>query len=491
MILVNLIILALFVLLVIRSKGYERTFVDSIDSNEHKLKQFFPTGLYILDHLAKFKKHHNFSKQEESLRAIYIGESIDRVKRIYICNKIVIVSITIFVFNIISIFSYMNTTINRNLENNYTINRPGKYGDSKTIKLDVYMTEEDIVVLTDEITLDIQGRKYSKEELQDIIIEGKTYIDLSLLKDNNSVNEIVSNINLVSYIPDTDLYVDWEMEDYDLISSDGKVNNEDLEEAVTTWIIAVILYEDIEVEYKIDLTVCPPIYTKEELAYKQLLEKIEEVDEESSIEDTLVLPSTLNNMEVFWEEQKDSSSLTLLFMGFVVGIIMFVAYDKDLYDKVEYRNKQMLLDYPEIINKVTLLLGAGMPVKNAWHKIVDDYKGKCIEKDIEQRYAYEEMIITSNELYIGISEITAYESFGRRVKLLPYLRFTSLVAQNIKKGSEDLLQLLEIEVAESFEDRKELAKRIGEEAGTKLLFPMMFMLLIVLVIIVVPAFLSF
>ena len=166
---------------------------------------------------------------------------------------------------------------------------------------------------------------------------------------------------------------------------------------------------------------------------------------------------------------------------------MFIAYDKDLYDKVEKRNQQMLLDYPEIINKITLLLGAGMPLANAWHKIVEDYR----EKDTKKRYAYEEMIITSNELMLGTSEIIAYERFGRRVKLLPYLRFASLIAQNVKKGSSDLLKILEVEAIESFEDRKELAKRIGEEAGTKLLFPMMLMLLIVLIIVIVPAFLSF
>ena len=61
----------------------------------------------------------------------------------------------------------------------------------------------------------------------------------------------------------------------------------------------------------------------------------------------------------------------------------------------------------------------------------------------------------------------------------------------MKKGSGDLLRLLEIEAMESFEERKELAKRIGEKAGTKLLFPMMIMLLIVIVIVIVPAFLSF
>ena len=42
----------------------------------------------------------------------------------------------------------------------------------------------------------------------------------------------------------------------------------------------------------------------------------------------------------------------------------------------------------------------------------------------------------------------------------------------------------------AFEERKNLAKKSGEEAGTKMLFPMMMMFGIIIVIIMVPAFLS-
>jgi len=46
-------------------------------------------------------------------------------------------------------------------------------------------------------------------------------------------------------------------------------------------------------------------------------------------------------------------------------------------------------------------------------------------------------------------------------------------------------------MASAFELRKNLAKKLGEEAGTKLLLPLFMMLGVVMVMIVVPAFLSF
>lgn len=44
--------------------------------------------------------------------------------------------------------------------------------------------------------------------------------------------------------------------------------------------------------------------------------------------------------------------------------------------------------------------------------------------------------------------------------------------------------------AEAFEERKNMAKKLGEEAGTKLMIPLFLMLAVVFVIVTVPAFLT-
>ena len=72
-----------------------------------------------------------------------------------------------------------------------------------------------------------------------------------------------------------------------------------------------------------------------------------------------------------------------------------------------------------------------------------------------------------------------------------YLKLSALLAQNLRKGSNDLLQMLRQEADSAFAQRKSLAKKLGEEAGTKLLLPMMMMLCIVMVIIIIPAYFSF
>ena len=90
-----------------------------------------------------------------------------------------------------------------------------------------------------------------------------------------------------------------------------------------------------------------------------------------------------------------------------------------------------------------------------------------------------------------MGEQKAYEHFGERCGGAMYRKFANILTQNLKKGSQGVVALLEQEAENAFEERKRAAKRYGEEAGTKLLFPMMIMLGIVMVILIIPAVFAF
>lgn len=89
-----------------------------------------------------------------------------------------------------------------------------------------------------------------------------------------------------------------------------------------------------------------------------------------------------------------------------------------------------------------------------------------------------------------MTESESYENFGRRCDVQVYIRLGALLSQNLRKGTKGLTELLKLESIQAFEERKAQAKRLGEEAGTKLLLPMFLMLAVVLVIVIVPAFLT-
>ena len=100
------------------------------------------------------------------------------------------------------------------------------------------------------------------------------------------------------------------------------------------------------------------------------------------------------------------------------------------------------------------------------------------------------MLFACGEMKSGVPESTAYENFGRRCGLPQYIKLGSLLSQNLKKGSKGLASILEKEAASSLEERKNMARKLGEQAGTKLLFPMAMMFGVVLTVLIVPAFLS-
>ena len=107
------------------------------------------------------------------------------------------------------------------------------------------------------------------------------------------------------------------------------------------------------------------------------------------------------------------------------------------------------------------------------------------------RFLYEEIYRVANELESGVSEGTAYEHFSLRCRSQQYTRLVTLLSQNLRKGNSGLLPLLHEESKKALAERMDHARKRGEEAGTKLLLPMMLMLVIVMVIIMIPAYLSF
>jgi 1,4-dihydroxy-2-naphthoate octaprenyltransferase len=71
-----------------------------------------------------------------------------------------------------------------------------------------------------------------------------------------------------------------------------------------------------------------------------------------------------------------------------------------------------------------------------------------------------------------------------------YLKLSGLLEQNRRTGTKNLRDIFQTEMADALEQRKNLALRLGEEAGTRLLIPLFLMLGIVMVMIMVPAMMS-
>lgn len=173
---------------------------------------------------------------------------------------------------------------------------------------------------------------------------------------------------------------------------------------------------------------------------------------------------------------------THIVFAVIVIIALIYGTDKDLNNKIEKRQMLIKFDFPDFLNKLTLLIDAGMNVSSAWSKIVHD--------TTSERPLYEELRIVSAEMKSGKSEHKAYEAFAKSCRIPEITKFVSVVLQNLRKGNSELTFILRLQSNECWEMRKDVAKKLGEEASTKLLLPIGIMFIAILIIAVAPAILQ-
>lgn len=171
-----------------------------------------------------------------------------------------------------------------------------------------------------------------------------------------------------------------------------------------------------------------------------------------------------------------SNNKGLLFMGLIVGGLLILYLDLALFDKLTARRQEILLDLPQVLSKLTLLVNSGMVLRDAWKRV----------SITGERVLYQEMQNTNLEMENGVAEIDAYRNFAERYNVKEIRKFTSLIIQNLNKGNEELAYFMKDLSDEMWEVKKSQVKQKGEKANTQLLLPMMLILIGILIMVMVP-----
>lgn len=365
----------------------------------------------------------------------------------------------------------------------------GDYGEEET-EYGVLVTgleEQEVPV-----TVTVSSRKRWEKEAEQIRTQWAKNLPEEILQGNRSLNEVRTDLNLITYDSEKNLKLEWESEDPELIDSFGKVYNEVLPEQGKQTMLGLTISDDTGSDFfQIPVTVLPPHLSSTERKRRDFLKTVEELDRTTREEEWLELPGNFDGKPLTYRVKKDYSSLLILAAGVVMAVLYGFEDKIRQKEKDKARKEQLALEYSEIVSKLQIYLGAGMTVRSAWERMARDYENRPSKQLETISPAYEEVVRVCKDLQSGVSEPEAYRQFGRRCGLRPYMKLASLLEQNRKTGLKNLRYLLDEEVASAFEERRNLAKRQGEEAGTKLLLPLFFMLGIVMVIVAVPAFLSF
>ena len=366
------------------------------------------------------------------------------------------------------------------------IHRPGYGGSAQSIPVEVHADGEKSY----EFELQVGERIYSREQLGQLYESAAEELERVILGENESLEHVERDLKLVGELSGYPFQIAWESGDYNLIDSQGKLQGGELpEEGTPVGLNAIFAYEDFRAEYLFYAQLYPRTLTEEQRNRQSILEAVESAERESREEEIFCLPAEFEGKKLLWQSRQNGTWLIALLGAVGAAVLIYFLRDQELKKEIKRRERQMLLTYPEMVSKLSIYLGAGMTLRAAWEKICADYEKRGDDRG--RNPVYEEMNIACQEMRSGIAEMRAYERFGRRCDIQLYSKFSALLTQNLKKGSTKLGPLLKEESRRAFEERKNAARKAGEEAGTKLLFPMMMMLCVVMVIILLPAFMTF
>lgn len=435
---------------------------------------FYPQAEKVLDVTDGFRTTESKEKERQLFRELYITADYleqgrkERVKQVAIAMVFLLVTV------ILATAVELKGRAGRVAIRDCCIQRQD---DVREITLN-WKTKED----GGSISVSLPAQRVPLAGRDTLFKEAEDYIRSCIQGGNESLQAIRGDVSFPETVPGTEMTVVCRPGSYRWLNADGSRTAHELpREGAAEQVHVTMRYYEEERELVLELLLLPE--GSESERFQKQLEKELFSRVADNTEAYLVLPEEIEGVPVEWSVKGEHNGLTLLCLGLVAAVCIPVAGKRKQEELLQKREQELIADYPELVSKYLLLLNAGLSQRSAWERIVSDYR-----KSGRKRYAYDEMLLTLREMENGIPEIRAYERFGKRCRLLPYMRLSGVLVQNLQKGAKGALQLLEQEAMTAFAERKEAAKRKGEEAGTKLLLPMFGLLGIVLVIVMVPAF---
>lgn len=342
------------------------------------------------------------------------------------------------------------------------------------------------------INLSVRERQYTVTEKEELIDDLWLVLPDLIKGKNQDLYHVTANLNLVTSVKGYPFWISWESMNRDRIEADGTVMRKEIpKEGEWVTLKASIRDKQQEVHDVFDVKVflLPEALTSEELFFRELENELIQEEMEGESEKQLNLPQKLNGQSIDWQEQKKEYSFWIFLLFLLGAAAVGRGMDRDLRRSIQKRNEQLMAEYAEFVSMLRLYLMAGLTIKNAFIHIANDYGRQ--KKTKGKKCLYEEIKTLCYQLENGMDEEQVYQQWGHRCGEMRYRRLSFLLGVHLKQGNSQLIQLLAQEAETAQEDRRNYARKLGEEAGTKLLLPMIMMLAVVMMLVLLPAYMGF
>jgi len=487
-------ILLMTCLLLIRSRRFRRSFFRQLNTmlckpqyrKKHPLRVLYPLAGMLLTLLERIRGKGSDQKLTFLMRSLYVKENVEQETYLYQLQKIAMILAVIVGGCIMGMLLCLSEMDSKDVH----VLQRGDYGqDTVNYELDLeYRHRQDTV------TVPVEAVRYSESEIEELFENAYEEVNHIMLDENEDQEHVTRPLKLIREYEGIAIY--WEVEDPAAVGYNGQLKKELNEgEELVCNLYASFSLDGVTRIFNYPVRICGVSPSEQEYLLACIQDAIEQENDIHKRE--VKLPDEIEGYAIRFFRDGGSTGAVFLILAIVAAVMIALFYERKLQDRLKKRQEQMMMDFSEIVSKLSLLYEAGLSIHGAFARILEDYENKLNRsgKDVSPshenyHFAYREMKLALEKIRSGESEGEAYAGFGKRCALQPYIKLGNLLEQNLNKGAKGMQELLLKEVQDAQEARRRIARKKGEEASTRLLIPMVLMLMVVIAIITVPALIS-
>lgn len=315
----------------------------------------------------------------------------------------------------------------------------------------------------------------------------KRYADLLpslILGENASLNHVTKPLKLLQRIDTNGITIQWNSQYPQIINDTGDVDWLGIEGKKNVVLTAELSLDDLRLVKTMEVVVERGEENELRLNLEKRLNGLIEHLEKDQKGDLLLLPTKVSDdVQLKWSLKKNYGAIWLIPGLLLLMTLMYQSrYQRLDREWAEIRGA-VLKDFPGLVNKLVLLLNAGLVVTSALAKIADDY---TVYKT-ERRVLYDELVEMQRKVRdTNLSIISELKTFAQRCGIREFMRFSAILAENVDKGAI-LAEKLELESELLWNGRKKYAEEKGRMAETKLTLPLLILLIALIAITIAPA----
>lgn len=311
---------------------------------------------------------------------------------------------------------------------------------------------------------------------------------------NTGLNKVTTSLSLPENIEGYPFEIAYEFLEDGYIFLDGTLNKKEQNklkngESHITYITVKASYKQYEEirKYKIQIFSKPDTFRHNK--FYKVEQYLKKKEQKSRYGEKIRIPTTYKGIQI-GTGQNGVGSMGLIILFITIGLLIPLHNYMKLREMGDKCQIEAERDFPVIVHLLTLYMGAGLSFFSAVRRISNNYQRQK-KQSKQKKYAFERIMLMEQQMNNGISQKEACHNWGMQFRTDSYQKLSLILIQSFTKGAKEAAVLMETEEKEAFRKRVDRARKEGEEAATRLLFPMILLLSEVMLLVMYPALIRF